>query len=144
MEVRIRNAKLNEVKGIYVELLKPMKRTTYSKEMLEAMIKEKNSLCLVAEYNKKIIGVIAGRGEGKKSFWIYIIVVKKDFRKEGIGKLLVKNLFEKVKKSGGKRVATDTPNIEQAGFFKKMGFRIVGKIPKWYEDKDQLIMFKEL
>lgn len=144
MGIRIRNARLDETKEIYKELLKPAKRKAYSEEIIRTMIKEKNSICLIAEHNKNIMGVIAGRSEGKKSLWLYIIAVKESFRKKGVGRLLMEGLFEKMRKKGCKRIATDTPDIKEAGFFKKSGFKIVGKLPKWYENKNQLIMFRKL
>ncbi|GBE20651.1 hypothetical protein BMS3Abin17_01393 [archaeon BMS3Abin17] len=50
-------------------------------------------------------------------------------------------LFDEARKKGIKRMALDTPDRE---FFEKFGFKEVGRIPNWYEDKDQIIMFKNL
>ncbi|HDZ61044.1 MAG TPA: GNAT family N-acetyltransferase [Candidatus Pacearchaeota archaeon] len=65
----------------------------------------------------------------------------KDYRNKEYSIKLMNYLFDEARKKGIKRMALDTPDRE---FFEKFGFKEVGRIPNWYEDKDQIIMFKNL
>lgn len=140
--MEIRHAKLEDVDEIY-SLMKDLKRdrSAYTKDLVVDLIKTKNSLCLVAIENKNIIAALGARGEGKNSLWLYYLVIKEELRSKGYGEKMMDYLFDEAKKIGVKRIAMDTPEVE---YFKKFGFEEVGRIPGWYEDRDQVILFKKI
>ncbi len=136
---KITFAKINEAERIY-ELIKEEGKTAYTLDLVKDLINTEGSLSLILK-NDKIIGALGARAEGKNSAWLYYIVIDRDYREKGYAKKLIDKLFEEARKKGIRRIALDTPEKE---FFEKFGFKEVGRIPDWHENKDQVIMFKEL
>jgi len=135
--MEIRNATLDDVEQIY-EIMKDNPRDAYTKDLVIDLIENRQSICLVSTENNQIIGSVGARGEGKKSCWLYYIVVKKKFRSMGYARGMIERFFDVAKKRKIKRIALDTPEKE---FFERFDFKEVGRLPKWYEDKDQILMY---
>lgn len=139
-KLKIRDARLSEVNKIYSGILKKSGREAYNKELIEDLINDKLSICLVAELNKKIIGTLGSRREGYKAYWIYFFHVKG--KKTETEKLLIEEFFKIVKKLKANKIASDTPESE---LLRKFKFKEVGRIPGWQKNnKDQVIMFRSL
>lgn len=139
--MKIRRAKLNEAKKIYLGILKKPKREAYNEQLVIDLIKDKLSICLVAEREKGIVGTLGARREGYKAYWLYFLHPKKKDDKE-VEEELIKAFFKDAKKKGANKVASDTP---EAKLLKRFGFKQVGRIPKWQANgKDQIIMFRRL
>lgn len=129
-----------DIKEVF-EIMKVYRRAAYTENFVKDLVYSKRSLCLKLVKNGKILGVIGAREEGKNSLWLYFVVVKKDERGKGYGRALMEKLLEEAKKHGIKRIALDTP---EPGFFEKFGFRSLAELPKWYEEKNQFVMFKRI
>ena len=141
LKMKIRKAKLNEARKIYLGILKKPNRESYNEQLVKDLIKDKLSICLVAERESKIIGTLGARREGYKGYWLYFLHPKKKDDKEVEFKLM-KEFFKYAKKLGANKIASDTPEIK---LLKKFGFNEVGRIPRWQANgKDQIIMFKKL
>ena len=87
------------------------------------LIKNHNSI-IVARENNKIVGYLSSRPD-KESKWLWVedIYVKKDFRKKGISKLLIKRISNYHKEKMKKRklvLLTADRNLE---IFRKLGFK---------------------
>jgi ribosomal protein S18 acetylase RimI-like enzyme len=138
--MNIQYATLDDIEQIY-KIMRQIGRIAYTKNLVIDLINSEDSICLKLLENGQIAGVLGARAEGKNSYWLYFIVVKEEYREKGYAKEMMDKLFEEVKKKGVKRIALDTPDKD---FFEKFGFKEIGRIPNWYEDKDQVIMFKVL
>lgn len=136
----IQFANLEDVENIF-KIMKDVGRVAYTKDLVRDLIESKDSLCLKLIENGQIIGALGARAEGKNSSWLYFVVIKDQYRGRGYAKELMNRFFEEAKKKGLKRVALDTPDSE---FFEGFGFKEVGRIPNWYEDRDQIIMFRNI
>ena len=140
-KMKIRKAKLNESKKIYLEILKKPNREAYNEALVKDLIKDKFSICLVAKRESKIIGTLGARKEGHKGYWLYFLHSKKKDDEE-VEFNLIKEFFKCAKKLGANKIASDTPEIK---LLKKFGFNEVGRIPNWQANgKDQIIMFRKL
>ena len=138
--VQIAFANIEDAEEIYA-LLKDVGRSAYTLDLVKDLITTEGSYSLVLTEEKYVVGALGARAEGKDSSWLYYIVIHTDFRGKGYARELIKKLFEELKSAGIKRVALDTPDKE---FFSKFHFREAGRIPNWYVDKDQFIMYYEL
>jgi ribosomal protein S18 acetylase RimI-like enzyme len=69
---------------------------------------------------------------------IHSTVVKKSYRRKGFGKLLFMHALRHVKKSLWLEVRSR--NHEAIEFYKRLGMKIVGKIPNYYVDDHALVM----
>jgi ribosomal protein S18 acetylase RimI-like enzyme len=138
--MKIKYVTSEDVEEIY-EIMRSVGRIAYTKGLIVDLINSQDSFCLKLQDDKQIIGVLGARAEGKNSSWLYFIVIKEDYRGKGYAKELMNKFFNELKCKGIKRIALDTPDKE---FFEKFGFKEVGRIPDWYEEKDQIIMFQVL
>lgn len=80
----------------------------YTKHLIIDLIEHKKSFCLKLTKNSQLIGVLGARSEGQNSFWLYFIVIKKQFQGKGYAKALMQAFFKESKKRAVKRIALDT------------------------------------
>lgn len=124
----------------------------YVKEKIK-MIREKKEICIVAEYEGKIIansGITRQIGRNSHIGQLEISVAK-GFRNEGLGKVMLEELIKRAKEYLGLRLLYLTVNEvnERAIYlYKKLGFVECGRIPKgvFYKGKyvDHVYMYLEL
>lgn len=89
---------------------------------------EKNpNLSFLAKDNKKIIGTVLGSYDGRRGY-VQKLVVHKDFRKRGVGKLLAEKLIKELHKLGALYIPI---NVEKdlVTFYEKCGFKKTTQVP---------------
>ncbi len=76
------------------------------------------------------------------------VAIHKDYRKQGLGKELVKGMIEKAKKSNISHMTLEVrkSNIPAITLYERMGFLVAGVRPKYYTDnnEDALIMWCQI
>ena len=75
--------------------------------------------CLVAESEKKIFGTATAINYSNLAGWIGMVLVGKEFRRQGIGRLLVENIIEKL--NSFKSIKLDATPAGQP-VYQKLGF----------------------
>lgn len=55
------------------------------------------NICIVAEYNNKVIGTATALNHSNKIAWIGMVLVDKSFRGRGVGKMLITNIIGALK-----------------------------------------------
>lgn len=105
------------------------------------------SITRVAEVNNSIVGYICLRciaDEGQ----LLDLAVHKDYRKQGIATLLLKDAVEEVKSSGGRFLFLEVrvSNHESRKLYEKFGFRLSGTRKNYYINpvEDANLMMLEL
>ena len=63
------------------------------------------------------------RSEGRNSAWLYFVVIRPEHRNKGYASRLMNRFFAEAR---------------------RFGFEQVGLLPNWYEDRDQIIVFRKL
>ena len=93
------------------------------------------AIFLVAEADKKVVGVVLGTHDGRKG-WINRLAVAKDFRRQNIASKLVTTLELQMKALGLDITAglIEPENAVSKSFFNKMGYT---KLPVEYFSKRQ-------
>lgn len=90
---------------------------------------------LVADLGNAVIGyvVVSYRGDEAK---IMSIAVKNEFRRRGIGKMLLNEAIKRAKKRGMKRIRLEVreSNLPAQKLYKKFGFEIIGHLESYYSD----------
>jgi|Deesub1362A_J573_1020465.scaffolds.fasta_scaffold09171_2 RimJ/RimL family protein N-acetyltransferase len=115
-------------------------------------IKRKERVFLIASLKNKIVGTCEIRKmKGKKSHvGEFGISVKKEYRKKGIGKRLLKTAFSEAKniKINLLQLSVFSNNKAAISFYKKEGFKECGRIPKALKFKnelvDEILMYREI
>lgn len=94
-----------------------------------------------------LIGTILGSFEEEGRLWIELINVAKQYRKRGVGRMLIEKLSNLGKKMKFRAcfVDVDDDNFNAINFYKKMGFKYVGKIEYfYYNDQNAIIFMKRI
>ena len=109
--------------------------------ILKEEINNKNSRYLVAKLNNEVIG-FAGIKIVIDEADIMNIVVKKNFRNNGIGSLLLENLINLSKSLNISSLSLEVneKNISAISLYKKFNFKEVGKRKNYYKDSDAILM----
>ena len=94
-----------------------------SKEGIDKFLRRNPDTCYVAEVDNEIIGVIIAGNDGRRGY-IYHTAVSTEFRKQGIGRILVEKAVESLKEEGINKVALVVFDRNETGneFWKDLGF----------------------
>lgn len=113
----------------------------WSTDILKSELDNKNSFYIVAKYNTELVG-FAGLWKSVDDVHITNIVVKKNFRKKGIGTLLLKKLISLTKQLQFKELTLEvnSSNIPAIQLYSKFAFKILGTRKKYYNNTDDAII----
>ena len=105
--------------------------------ILESELKNPFSKYIVAKIGNEIVG-FAGVIDTVDRLEITNIVVKKNFRKNGIGNILLQNLINFAKEKGKTEISLEVNNINEPAIklYEKNGFKSVGIRKKYYNNTD--------
>ena len=133
---RLRISNVEETSKLLRETIKHLKQhytakeiereiDAYSAKNVRACIKRKDYIFRVAEDKGKIVGVIVCTFPGPSGLcWINWIMVRRGYRRSGIGGMLIKNL-EKTANGRWNRIQCKTRmnNKSSSRMFKELGYR---------------------
>lgn len=107
----------------------------WNSSILESEIKNPFSQYIIAKINKEIVG-FAGVIDTVDQLEITNIVVRKDFRKKGIGNELLTELIKLAKENGKEKITLEVnnTNLEAIKLYEKNGFKNVGFRKKYYNN----------
>ena len=107
----------------------------WNSSILESEIKNPVSQYIIAKINKEIVG-FAGVIDTVDQLEITNIVVRKDFRKKGIGNELLTELIKLAKENGKEKITLEVNNTNLAAIklYEKNGFKNVGFRKKYYNN----------
>ncbi|UMX47759.1 MAG: GNAT family N-acetyltransferase [Candidatus Nealsonbacteria bacterium DGGOD1a] len=119
--------------------------TVFLKSQIEK-IKKKNNVFLVAETEKKIIGVSSiDRMNGKQGhIGLFGISIAREWRGIGLGTFLIAEIFEMAKNGldpSIKMITLDViaKNEPAIRLYRKMGFKKVAVLPKYFRHRGELL-----
>ena len=114
-------------------------------DTLRNELKTENSNYLVAKMNEEIVG-FAGIKVMIDEADVMNIVVKKTFRNQGIGTLLLKKLMDLSKELNFTSITLEVmeENYPAIHLYKALGFTQIGIRKNYYQDKNGLIMRMEI
>lgn len=115
----------------------------YNISTLKSELENENSQYFIAKYNNEIVG-FAGIWKSVDEAHITDIVVKKDFRKLGIGSLLLEhliNISKSLENINALTLEVNEENIPAQNLYKKYNFLTVGMRKNYYGlNKNAIIM----
>lgn len=109
----------------------------WNASILETELKNPFSKYIIAKINNQIVG-FAGVIDTVDQLEITNIVVKKDFRKKGIGNKLLLELINIAKKSNKNEIILEvnSNNLSAIKLYEKNGFKNIGFRKKYYNNTD--------
>ena len=107
----------------------------WNSSILESEIKNPFSQYIIAKINKESVG-FAGVIDTVDQLEITNIVVRKDFRKKGIGNELLTELIKLAKENDKEKITLEVNNTNLAAIklYEKNGFKNVGFRKKYYNN----------
>jgi ribosomal-protein-alanine N-acetyltransferase len=142
--IKIRRANIDDLKEIY-RIEKESFPDPYPYGLLKAFLFHPG-VYLVATINEKIIGYCIGIIRNENIGHIISIAVDKDYRRKGVGTLLLKTTINELMKLGAKkfRIEVRESNIIAIKLYEKIGFKEKERIPNYYSDGETaIVMFLE-
>lgn len=142
----IRQAKIEDLESVY--LLETLCfNDPYPKELLYMLLTLYPELFLVIELDSAMVGYVAGILRSDGFGHIVSLCIHPAFRMRGLGAKLVEHI-EKIFKESFKvcryRLEVRVFNIGAISLYKKLGYRIISRVPSYYPDgEDAYIMVKE-
>lgn len=89
---------------------------------------EKNlSLSFLAEDDEEIVGSVFGSFDGRRGY-IQKLVIRKDYRKKGVGKQLLEKVISKLRSTGALYIPISSDE-GLISFYEKCGFKKTKQIP---------------
>ena len=141
--VRAENNHLDEIYKIEKESF----TDSWSTESLKSEISNKNTIFLVAVYEKEVLGYILGK-VSIESVDVLKIAVKLQFRRFGVSKLLLKAFIDSAIKFGIKELFLEVrvSNNVAISLYKLFEFKVIGIRKNFYADpkEDALLMKKDI
>lgn len=125
----------------------------YSRAELSSYIARKNSFTLVAEYPEgktaaeKIAGFVTVELTHNSYGHVITIDTRPQFRRQGLGTLLIEGAEKKIKDKEGFMVALEVAvdNAAAISFYKRHKYNVLKTLPRYYNgDLDGLLMTKRL
>lgn len=104
--VIIRPCRLNECATI-LNLWKETEVTPSTSDdidVLEQLVNENSELFLVAEHNGQVVGTVVGGWDGWRG-GIYRLAVSPEYRRQGIGKVLVEEVENRLSARGARKIS---------------------------------------
>lgn len=165
--VSFRYPTIKDAKGMMNYINKLSKEKTYilmqggqktledEKKWLQSFLDHRDrSLIILAFYKDKVIGIsdISLKDEAKKCVGSFGLSVAKDFRGEGIGKILmelvIKESIRKMKDLKIIDLEVFGDNLIAQNLYKKLGFKEYGRLPKCLKRlgkfSDAILMYKKV
>jgi ribosomal-protein-alanine acetyltransferase len=130
----IRKFKIDDINKILEIEAQAFPKTAYSREVFLKYAEDFPDSFVIAEMGRDIVGYIIFDVGGH----IHSTAVKRIYRRKGFGKMLFTHALKCAKR--GLWLEVRSKNSAAITFYKKLGMRIVGSIPNYYETDDALIM----
>jgi len=118
----------------------------YGRFEMKVYLRAKSSYCLLAEFRGNIAGFILTELAPDEGHIITLDVLE-DYRRQGVGALLLASAEKEAASRGGKRLVLETATTNKAAIalWKKHGYRQLGIIESYYgRGRDAFRMGKDL
>ncbi len=144
--LEIRTAKPEDLEEIY-EIERLSFKFPYPPSLLKSYLAICKDLFIVACLRGRVVGYAISLIRCGSVGHLVSIAVHPSFRRRGIGRLLLKESIERLKRKGvrGVRLEVRVSNSPAISLYHSYGFRVVGRIRKYYLDgEDCYVMYLDL
>jgi ribosomal-protein-alanine N-acetyltransferase len=147
--------RINPIADIHLEAVKAIERDCFpipwDSRIFDTLARWQGRILLergkvvrmdVAVENRKIVGYIVWEEDVvKQRGHLMNIAVERDNRRKGIGRLLLTHAFESQRNNGIKicELEVRESNYTAIQFYKRIGMKIAGRIPRYYHMEDAII-----
>jgi ribosomal-protein-alanine acetyltransferase len=134
---RIRKFETGDIDKILEIERQAFPKTAYPEDLFTEYAKDDPDSFLVIEESGDIVGYIIFDMKGH----IHSMAVERIHRRKGFGKMLFQHALKCANTQ--LRLEVRAGNRDAVAFYRKLGMKVVGKIPDYYETDDALVMVSE-
>ncbi|MDK2914232.1 MAG: [ribosomal protein S18]-alanine N-acetyltransferase [Thermococcaceae archaeon] len=133
--VIIRPAKLFDIPEV-MRIEAEAFREAYPRGLFLTFLENNPDTFLVAEYNGRVVGYVMGYLRPDLEGHIMSIAVDKDYRGNGIGSALLKEVIERLIRKGARYIGLEVrvSNLGAIALYERLGFKKVKRIIGYYSD----------
>lgn len=142
----VREVRYKDIPAIY-EIERLCFKDPYELPLLEMYYAISRSLFLVAEKEGRVVGYAIGLAKKWGEGHVISIAVHPEWRRRGVGKRLMLQLLEKMRRMGVRwvRLEVRVSNEAAINLYRRLGFSIEGVLKGYYRDgEDAYLMIKVL
>jgi len=139
----VRNFEYKDLEAVW-EIARDALEENYTMDFLLYLWQINPNGFLVAEKNGKIVGFILSAKQSKEELRILMLAVKKEYRGQGIGSMLLKELLLRFPEVRRIYLEVKVGNKKAIKFYKKHGFKIKEKIKDFYTDGSSAYLMEKI
>lgn len=142
----VREVRYEDIPAIY-EIERLCFKDPYELPLLQMYYAISRSLFLVAEREGRVVGYAIGLAKKWGEGHVISIAVHPEWRRRGVGKRLMLQLLEKMRRMGVRwvRLEVRVSNEAAINLYRRLGFSIEGVLKGYYRDgEDAYLMIKVL
>jgi ribosomal-protein-alanine acetyltransferase len=149
MAITIEDASIKHLDKLYEIEMKCFKKEAFTKQQIAQLLKNPNSISLIAKENGDIVGFIIGMlsvEDGSLVGHILTIDVSPSHRRKGVGIKLLQEI-EKIFKDRQTivcRLEVREDNVAALNLYQKLGYKEIGKLKYYYGDANGILLEKPL
>ncbi|KYC45170.1 MAG: putative N-acetyltransferase [Candidatus Methanofastidiosum methylothiophilum] len=115
----------------------------YPPEIINFLFESYRDTFLVVEKDMDIIGFVIGIIQ-KKEGHILVIAIRDDYKRRGIGTILMKKLIEVYQKKGITKLKLEVriSNVAAISMYKNLGFKITNRLKHYYENGEDGLLLR--
>ncbi|MCD6330579.1 MAG: ribosomal protein S18-alanine N-acetyltransferase [Thermoplasmata archaeon] len=139
----MRNFEYKDLEAVW-EIARDALEENYTMDFLLYLWQINPNGFLVAEKNGKIVGFILSAKQSKEELRILMLAVKKEYRGQGIGSMLLKELLLRFPEVRRIYLEVKVGNKKAIKFYKKHGFKIKEKLDNFYTDGSSAYLMEKI
>jgi len=139
----VRNFEYKDLEAVW-EIARDALEENYTMDFLLYLWQINPNGFLVAEKNGKIVGFILSAKQSKEELRILMLAVKKEYRGQGIGSMLLKELLLRFPEVRRIYLEVKVGNKKAIKFYKKHGFKIKEKLDNFYTDGSSAYLMEKI
>jgi ribosomal-protein-alanine N-acetyltransferase len=149
MTIVIETASTQHLERLYEIENECFKEDAFSRLQIASLLRDYNSIGLVAIENNRIVGFVIGMIDVKRNALdghILTIDVSPQYQRKGIGLKLLQAIEKIFMERDVKRCYLEAreDNIKALGLYERSGYKKIGKLKNYYREADGLYLCKNL
>lgn len=149
MAIKIEDATIRLLDKLYEIEKQCFEREAFTKQQLAYLLADYNTVGLVARFNDETAGFVMARiGIERNMMFGHILTVNvaPAYRRRGIAQRLLVEIESMLREKGVKecRLEVREDNVAALNLYRKLGYKVVGKLEKYYGVAHGLYLRKSL
>jgi ribosomal-protein-alanine acetyltransferase len=149
MELTIESASIKHLDRLYKIETECFDKQAFTKQQIASLLKDYNSISLIAKVNSEIIGFIIGMIYYERNAQvghILTIDVTPAYRRKGVAQKLLQEIEKIFKEKGSRecRLEVREDNIAALGLYQKLGYKKIAKLQNYYGNAHGIYLKKDL